>query len=126
MLDVHGEDRTRAREAGKPRIKKGVSAKVRSFTPDSSERIQWTVKGIDKETLELSRREARKRGMKFGAWVNEVLRTAAQDELLIAGGPRDLLTKMAELEFKLIELKDSSANIQHDVRILQALVSKSA
>jgi hypothetical protein len=94
-------------------------------------RMQWTVKGIDKQTLEASRIAARKRGMKFGAWVNEVLRAASSDEAVEhVTTSKELLDKIAEIEFKLDqsvgELKQQTTHIQHDVRVLHMLVPKSA
>ena len=102
---------------------------VAAKTIDS--RMQWTVKGIDKQTLEASRVAARKRGMKFGAWVNEVLRAAAPDEAAEhVTTSRELMDKIAEIEFKLDqsvgELKQQTSHIQHDVRVLHMLVPKAA
>lgn len=93
-------------------------------------RTQWTVKGIDKRTLELSRLAARKRGMRFGAWVNNVLRAAASEEegASLNGAPEELMAKIAEIEFKIdrsvSELKEQTSHLQHDVRVLHMLVPK--
>lgn len=129
---IRGRERTRRVRTTVSTARKGVEVSTKrnqDHLVDATERTQWTVKGIDKHTLELSRKAARKRGMKFGAWVNEVLRSAACDDgMPAAGGPRELLTKIAELEFKFEksvgELKESTNNIQHDVRVLQLLVPK--
>ena len=43
--------------------------------------LQWTLKGINPETRELSRQAARKSGMKLNAWVDTALKTAAKSEL---------------------------------------------
>ncbi|MDR6660581.1 hypothetical protein J2W51_003151 [Tardiphaga robiniae] len=99
--------------------------------PAGDSRIQWTVKGVDRDTLEASRVAARKRGMKFGAWVNEVLRAATTDEVPPhAAASNQLLEKIAEIEFKLDqsvgELKQQTNDIQHDVRVLHMLVPKAA
>ena len=93
-------------------------------------RTQWTVKGIDKRTLELSRLAARKRGMTFGAWVNQVLRNAAsEDNSSPRRAPEELMAKIAEIEFKIEqsvgELKEQTSHLQHDVRVLHMLVPKS-
>jgi hypothetical protein len=92
---------------------------------------QWTVKGISKEILEASRVAARKRGMKFGAWVNQVLRDAAsEDDQTLSAASKELLQKIAEIELKLDrsvgELKQQTEHIQHDVRVLHLLVPKIA
>lgn len=93
-----------------------------------SDVVQWTVKGIDRETLELSRRAARKRGMKFGAWVAQALKSAVSDENEQTTPNGLLLSKIAEIEFKIDsrvdELKRQTSDIQHDVRVLQLLVPK--
>ncbi len=91
---------------------------------------QWTVKGIDKHTLEASRIAARKRGMKFGAWVNQVLSDAVAEEAdtQITTTSKQLMEKIAEMELKLErsvgELKQQTDHIQHDVRVLHLLVPK--
>ncbi|WP_316188951.1 MULTISPECIES: hypothetical protein [unclassified Bradyrhizobium] len=93
---------------------------------------QWTVKGIDKDTLEASRVAARKRGMKFGAWVNQVLSEAIAEEAdaQISATSKQLMEKIAEMEHKLErsvgELKQQTDHIQHDVRVLHLLVPKIA
>jgi hypothetical protein len=69
--------------------------------------------------------------MKFGAWVNDVLRAAASDE---GAAPKsttnELMSRIAEMECKLDRsvdvLKEQSSNIQHDVRVLQLLVPRTA
>jgi len=90
---------------------------------------QWTVKGIDKHILEASRVAARKRGMKFGAWVNQVLRAAATEESEFQlTTSKELMAKISEMESKLDrtvgELKETTDHIQHDVRVLHLLVPK--
>lgn len=95
----------------------------------SVQKVQWTVKGIDQKTLEASRVAARKRGMKFGAWVNAVLRNAIAEEHETQNAhPNELLERITEIEQKLersvSELKQQSGDIQHDVRVLHLLVPK--
>ena len=63
MLDVHGEVRTRARGTGKPRSRKGVSArKGRIAVAETPERTQWTLKGIDKENSRTQPTRSAKKG----------------------------------------------------------------
>ncbi|WP_315703437.1 MULTISPECIES: hypothetical protein [unclassified Bradyrhizobium] len=101
-------------------------------TPAQANMTQWTVKGIDKDTLEASRVAARKRGMKFGAWVNQVLSEAIAEEAdaQISATSKQLMEKIAEMEHKLErsvgELKQQTDHIQHDVRVLHLLVPKIA
>jgi hypothetical protein len=120
MLNVVGGAR---RTTSKRKIQQTKSADV----GESVHRIQWTVKGIDKETLELSRRAARKRGMKFGAWVDQTLRSAATGEVEAASvSPVELMKKIAKIEATLEartgELKDQTNNLQHDLRVLHLLM----
>src|SRR4051812_7966222 len=96
----------REREHGKGRKAESQNRKrksvIREMSQSTDERIQWTLKGIDKETLEASRIAARKRGMKFGAWVNEVLRAATiGDSVSVGFGQKELLKKIAKIESKL-------------------------
>jgi uncharacterized protein YukE len=89
---------------------------------------QWTLKNIDRQTVELSRQAARKRGMKFGAWVAQVLREAADEHIEKKGGEehRLLLSRIEELESRMgqrIEkIQKQGQEIQHDLRVLQLLV----
>jgi hypothetical protein len=46
-----------------------------------SDRRQYTLKGVEAETLELMRDAARKEGMKIGSWVSVRMREAAQRAL---------------------------------------------
>lgn len=137
MLDAGTRGREHVRSAqshGRISKKSGKELKVkRSVKSDANNldapRTQWTLKGIDKQTLDASRVAARKRGMKFGAWVNEVLLAAASGESFETFGGEDrLLSKIADIEFKLdqsvSEIKQQTNHIQHDVRILQLLVPK--
>jgi hypothetical protein len=111
---------------------KGHSLQLDEDADKEANRTQWTVKGIDRETLELSRKAARRRGMKFGAWVDQVLRAAAtqEGEPTSANPTRELMNKIAEIESKLDqsvgELKSQSSSIHHDVRVLQLLVPHAA
>jgi hypothetical protein len=103
-------------------------ADSQNLTGPGSEGVQWTLKNVERKTVELSRQAARKRGMKFGKWVTEVLRAAAIAE--IEGGSRDekelLAVKMAAFESKLDEriekIQKQGQEIQHDIRVLQLLV----
>lgn len=141
MLDSTRPDelvrsRSRRRTASPTSSKAKTTPKMKKKAVEPVEagdsRIQWTVKGVDKETLEASRIAARKRGMKFGAWVNEVLRAATTTDETPSpvSVSNELLEKIAEIEFKLDqsvgELKQQTSNIQHDVRVLHMLVPKAA
>jgi hypothetical protein len=86
---------------------------------------------LDRQALELSRQAARKRGMKFGAWVAQALRAAANEEVDKDAAKADiLLNKISEVESKIEaaigELRNQTSGIQHDVRVLQLLIPKSA
>jgi hypothetical protein len=120
----------RARRASAPSIE--TNSKIgKKQHADGIVTTQWTVKGIDKNILEASRVAARKRGMKFGAWVNQVLRAAAAEESEAQlASSQELLNKISEMESKLDRtvgaLKETTDHIQHDVRVLHMLVPKIA
>src|SRR5688572_28169821 len=98
MLEVVRRGAVRVKN-GQPKDRQKLSeAENGANGTEEANRTQWTVKGIDRQTLELSRKAARRRGMKFGAWVDQVLRAAATEE----GEPstnvptRELMNKIAE------------------------------
>jgi hypothetical protein len=127
MLDTSSRVGRRRRHGGSERTITRAEHVGDVVSPET--RTQWTVKGIDKQTLEMSRLAARKRGMRFGAWVNQALREAASEETSFARiVPDELMAKIAEIDFKIDqsvgELKQQASNIQHDVRVLQMLVPK--
>jgi hypothetical protein len=41
-------------------------------------RLKWTVKGVDPAVREMSKKAARKAGMRVGSWVELALRNAAE------------------------------------------------
>lgn len=49
--------------------------------PGRSSRRQYTLKGIENETIELMRDAARKEGMKIGSWVSTRMKEAAERAL---------------------------------------------
>jgi hypothetical protein len=117
-------------EPSEPKKTVRQKARVKS-DPTAQETVQWTVKGLDRQALELSRMAARKRGMKFGAWVAQALRTAAIEEADKEATNADiLLNKISEVESKIEaaigDLKNQANGIQHDVRVLQLLIPKSS
>lgn len=118
---------TRTRRIPSPSADPTTESRKDEAQPIST--VQWTVKGIDAQTLEASRVAARKRGMKFGAWVNQVLRDAIVEESERHDArSSELLQKISEIEQKLErsvgELKQQTGDIQHDVRVLHLLVPK--
>ena len=56
-----------------------------SETRSSGEKMQWTIKSLDKDTVEASKKAAQKRGMKISAWVEQELRKAAYKEISNGG-----------------------------------------
>ncbi|MBW6527196.1 hypothetical protein KZ813_10125 [Sphingomonas sp. RHCKR7] len=62
----------------------------------SPEKRQYTVKGIEAETVTLMRSAANKEGMKIGSWVSLRMREAA--ERALANGDDCSLTKQADLK----------------------------
>jgi hypothetical protein len=60
-----------------------ASADFRDSGYDSSneEKLQYTIKGIEKRSVDLMRSAAKVEGMKIGAWVSRRLREAAEASL---------------------------------------------
>lgn len=85
-----------------------ASSETDSAGPDR-ERTQYTVKGIDRGTVDLMREAARKDGMKIGAWVSAKLREAAHrsfGEGSSDADPSALLDQMAKLMLDYQEQSD--------------------
>lgn len=57
---------------------------------------QYTIKGIDAETLERMRLAARKQGMKVGAWLSARIREAADQAIAEEGTAREQLATLRE------------------------------
>ena len=73
-----------------------------------TEKRQYTIKGIEGQTLDLMRTAARKDGMKVGAWVSMRLREAADralnregDAKLEIDGLREHINKIEKEEFQM-------------------------
>jgi hypothetical protein len=85
-------------------------------TLDGARKLQWTVKGIDPAVRELSRKAARKSGMRVSSWVEMKLRTAAETELTDRGRPEPLQGEILE---KLEENSKVMQEMQRDLNLLQ-------
>lgn len=48
---------------------------------NAEEKLQYTIKGIERKSVELMRDAAKQEGMKIGVWVSRRLREAAEDSL---------------------------------------------
>jgi len=93
----------------------------------NARKLQWTVKGIDPEVRELSRKAARKSGMRMGSWVETALRGAALNELEGHGPPQtqlraDVFEKISKIEDVICERADQNSRmmleIQRDLHVL--------
>jgi membrane carboxypeptidase/penicillin-binding protein len=80
---------------------------------------QYTIKGIETETLELMRTAARKQGMKVGAWVSARLREAANKALANSEVSSDELAELREhirrIEQNQLEERESLRCIQDEL-----------
>ncbi|CAN0400859.1 unnamed protein product, partial [Phaeothamnion confervicola] len=72
--------------------------------------LQWTVKGIDPAVREMSRKAARKTGMRVGTWVEHALRNAAEEELQEAGRPASTYQAVV------VEKLDENARVMQEIR----------
>jgi len=54
--------------------------------PERSDRRQYTLKGIEAETIQLMREAAKKEGMKIGSWVSIRMKEVAERALASDGG----------------------------------------
>ena len=104
----------------------GSVHKPESYTQESGSRRAWTIKGIQKETVEQSRKAAHTQGMLLSLWVEKQLRDAAERELK-GNGSKELAaeilcTKLDNIETALIEYlkgQDKSiTNLQEEMRML--------
>lgn len=101
--------------------------------PQDTIKVQYTVKGIDRETIRMMREAARQEGMKIGAWVSSRLRAAAErsfatpesdgagDELvtnlvnLIAAHQEQSDQRLRRIETELLEITSSQRTILNKV-----------
>lgn len=88
-----------AKSAGKTN-----GAKRQTATKSANAIGSWTVKGVEKETITGAKMAAKRDGVFLGAWVNRVLRDAANDRLSETPVPAvpgdDMMTALAELTAK--------------------------
>ena len=82
---------------------------------------QYTLKGVDPESIELMRAAARREGMKIGAWASARMKEAAQRSLAIAeqaGGA--LASRTAVDSDRLRRIEDELAEIAKIQRVIMA------
>lgn len=65
----------------RPSFRGGVVPTSQGGKSHSGTNAGWTLKGIPQETVELTRKAARARGMRIGSWVAESLSRAATRDL---------------------------------------------
>lgn len=58
----------------------------------TEDKLQYTIKGIERKSVELMRDAAKQEGMKIGVWVSRRLREAAEDSLSRDFSPLDSRT----------------------------------
>lgn len=80
-------------------------------------RRQYTIKGIENETVNLMRTAARKQGMRVGAWVSARLREAADRAL--QGEDSKWKVEMVELRDHIRRIEDSQREEAERLRAIQ-------
>lgn len=104
------------------------------------ERLQYTLKGVEKRSLELMRDAARADGMKIGAWVSKRMREAAESSLAASSGQKRIASRLSvaatgvaaphEVDVKGIDLRIEllseklSATIELNFKLLHADIDK--
>jgi hypothetical protein len=78
---------------------------------------QYTIKGIETETLDLMRTAARKQGMKVGAWVSARLREAADKALSVQQSRKD--DGLAELREHIQRIEENQIQERESLRSIQ-------
>jgi hypothetical protein len=84
-------------------------------------RQQYTIKGIETETLDLMRTAARKQGMKVGAWVSARLREAANKAL--AGQADAASDELVELREHIRRIEENQLQERESLRLIQEELS---
>lgn len=86
-------------------------------------KLQWTVKGVDTQTRELSREAAKKSGMMLGMWVESALKTAAEKQLRGNLQPSSIEAEiLAALKLQTESIKTIEQDLklmERDIRTLQ-------
>jgi len=80
-------------------------------------RRQYTIKGIETETVELMRTAARKQGMKVGAWISTRLREAASRAL--AGESETPKNELSELREYIRRIEQNQHEERERLRAIQ-------
>ncbi len=80
-------------------------------------RRQYTIKGIENETVDRMRTAARKQGMRVGAWVSTRLREAADRAL--QGEESTSKTEMVELRDHIRRIEESQKEESQRLRAIQ-------
>lgn len=70
------------------------------------ERLQYTIKGIERRSVDLMRHAAKRDGMKIGAWVSKRMREAAEASL--SEGQPEYIRAYQEAEADRIQKADDS------------------
>ena len=79
------------------------------------ERLQYTLKGVEKRSLELMRDAARADGMKIGAWVSKRMREAAESSLAANSLHKKIglqLSQSATGKTEFFEIKEIDSRIE--------------
>jgi hypothetical protein len=88
----------------------------------SEERLQYTLKGVEKRSLDLMRDAARADGMKIGAWVSRHMREAAEASLAVKSHAKELRSEWRQDGLPSnASARDGQNNVEEIVRELSRL-----
>lgn len=93
---------------------------------------QWTIKGLNNETVDVSREAARRSGMKLNAWISQALESAAHQspssEILINESNRDLHAEnendVQNLKRELDQLRADNEAMKKTVKLINDIILK--
>jgi hypothetical protein len=101
-----------------------LSGKARSVTMTdhtTQKTSSWTLRNVDPNVIDLCRAEARRRGVKFGAWVSDALAKAASQGS-DATTTLDVQPYLDAITVELRKIEEQIDQIAHDTRVTQRLV----
>jgi hypothetical protein len=93
-----------------------------SVTDSTTRRTSsWTLRNVDQNVIDLCRAEARRRGVKFGAWVSDALARAAS-QATEPSAAFDVQPYLDAITVELRKIEGQIDQIAHDTRVTQRLV----
>lgn len=91
----------------------------------SPERRQYTLKGVEADTIRLMRYAANKEGMKIGSWVSLRMREAAERALAENSRDQEVTRRDSAVQDHVVVDGDISSTIEHFTLLLEAQLAAS-